>query len=176
MEIQKELNHLKSLKSDIEKRLQKLSKGKEEAIQKKIQNFLIKVLILESSLDKSSLPEAEYFKVLHEVLSLKSSGEYFQSSLNRYPGTKPSRTNEDEILENLKTLKEISNTILSELQDQNKLTQKSLKSIESNQEIILKAKARLNRLETFLDCLPTSCLILTLLITFLSTILILSIF
>lgn len=172
--INKELKSLKSHKNDLEKRLETLTKGKEEAIQKKIQTFLTKLSILESSLDQNALPQEDYYKSFIEIQSLKASGEQFQSKLHQIP--MPSKSREDEILENLSTLKEISQTILSELRYQNQESTKSLKSLKNNEDIIIKAKSRLNKLENFLDCLPTSCLIITLILTFLSTILILSIF
>ena len=154
--IHRELKKLKSHKNDLEKRLETLAKGNEEVIQKKIQTFLTKLSILESSLDQNSLPQEEYYKSFIEIQSLKASGELFQSKLHQIP--MPSKSREDEILENLGTLKEISQTILSELKYQNQESTKSLKHLRNNEDIIIKAKSRLNKYEFFLDCLPTCAL------------------
>jgi hypothetical protein len=169
--VQKELKVLKYMKDDIELRIKK---GQKDEISQRLQKFIIKISILERSIDLQNLDLPNQIPLIQEIENLKSASNDFQKQINNYT-INSSKSQEDEILQNLETLKEISKEILSELCEQNKLSLKSLKTMESSEETILKARSRLSRLEKFLDCLPTACLVVTMSLTFLLTILVLSI-
>ena len=168
--VQKDLKVLRSMKHDIETRL----KGQiKESLAGKLQKFIVNIQVLEQSIDSCRLRDAEYLAVLKELDALKSASNSFQQKVNNY--SVHSSSKEEEILQNLQVLKEISSSILNELEHQNSKTQKSLKTITSNEEIIVKARSRLSNLEKFLDCLPTPCLLTSMVLTFLSTFLVISI-
>lgn len=166
----KDLKVLKSMRTDIETRLRGRIK---ESLSGKLQKFIVNIQVLEQSLQSSKLPDSDMVQVLRELDDLKSASNRFQEQVNNYPLQSSSK--EEEILQNLQVLKEISSTILHELESQNQNTEKSLKTITTNEEIILKARSRLSNLEKFLDFLPTPCLLTSMVLTFLSTFLVISI-
>ena len=130
------------------------------AIQNKLNKFIIDIRILEEKIEQDPPEKNEKKKINEEIETLRKDAENIQQKLNPSKVITEIASKEDDILNSLTFLKEISNQILKELTAQNEKLEKNLRDAEGTNKIIIKNQEG-SRTENILNYWPNTCLMTT---------------
>jgi hypothetical protein len=134
-------------------------------LQEKLNKLIVNVEVTDSEMGEKNLSQSEKERVNQEIEGLRKDLEKIQEKIYSFrtksSGKVSNENSEDLILRNLQFLKEISEQMLGELQNQNNTLEGKIKEVDFYQREFKRSNEKMNRTERWVDNLSNTCLIST---------------